>query len=131
MSMAQAFADMALGISTAMGGPYHDALAKWIGTPTTDDGGSITSPGTPVAKSCSVQVDAASEQMRTDADFQEKDMRLLILAATLEGDMDTGATVQVLEGPHEGEWDIRSAARDPFGIYWECRGRLLAVEAGS
>jgi hypothetical protein len=123
MSMAQALADIALGFSTVLGGPYQDAVAKWPGTPVTDDGGSIVTPGTPVAKSCSVQVDSASEAMRLQDGFREKDMRLLVLAATLDGDMDTDATVEVLAGPHEGSWSIESVNRDPAGVYWECRGR--------
>lgn len=124
MMLAGAFADIALSISSVLGGPYHDAIAHWPGEPTTDDGGSIVSPGTPVAKSCSVQVDGVTEAMRSTDDYQDKDMRLLILAATLDGDMDTDAQIEVLAGPHVGTWMVASVNRDPAGVYWECRGRV-------
>lgn len=131
MSIAQAFADVALGVAQAFGAGFHDALAKWPGTPTMDDGGSIATPGTPISLTCSVQVDAATEAMRADEGFQQTDMRLLVLAATLDGTLDTAATIQVLAGPHQGEWSVASVERDPVGVYFECRGRRLSVEAGS
>lgn len=123
MTIAQAFADIALGFSAAFGGIYHDALAKWPGTPVTDDGGSITTPGTPIEITCSVQVDVVTEAMRQAEGFTDKDMRLLVLAATLDGDMDTSATVEVLDGPHAGSWSIDMADLDTMGSHWVCRGR--------
>ena len=130
MSIAQAFADIALGISAATGSGFHDAKAKWTGTATYDAGGSITTPGTPISKDCSVQVDAATEAMRQAEGYTDRDMRLLVLAATLDGDLDTAATINVLAGPHAGEWMIASVDRDPCGVYWECRGRALNVADG-
>lgn len=115
-------ADIALGFSAALGVGYHDALAKWPGEAVYDDGGSIQTPGTPIAKTCSVQIDAATEAMRSEG-FTDGDMRLLVLAATLDGDMDTDARVEVLAGPHVGTWLVASVERDPAGIYWQCRGR--------
>ncbi len=132
MSIAQAFASIAQGFSAVGLGAFYDAKAKWPGTPTTDVGGSITAPGTPVEKSCSVQVDYVTESMRLADNFTEKDMRLLVLAATLDGDLDTGASIEVLAGPHAGLWSLASCDRDPCGVYWECRGRLVsAAAAGS
>lgn len=131
MTIAAAFADIALSISAATGAGFHDALVKTSGTHTYDTGGSIATPGTPTSRACSAQVDAATEDMRGDSDYREKDMRLLVLAATLTGDLDTDATVQLLDGPHQGEWMVRSVDRDPAGVYYECRGRRLGVEAGS
>ena len=128
MSVAEAFADIALGISAATGAGFHAAKAKWPGTPVMA-GGSIVTPGTPVSKDCSVQVDAATEAMRLAEGYQDRDMRLLVLAATLDGDLDTSATINVLAGPHAGEWMIASVDRDPCGVYWECRGRALNVAA--
>lgn len=125
MTIEQAFADIALGVSAAIGGGFHDALAKWPGTPTYDDGGSITAPGTPVQKACSVQVDAATERMRVAEGFVDTDMRLLVLAATIEGDLDTKATIEVLDGPHAGSWSLATCDRDPCGVYFECRGRRI------
>ncbi len=127
MSMAAAFADIALGFSAATGVGFHDAAAKWPGTPVMDEGGSITTPGTPVTKTCSAQVDAVTEAMRQAEGYTDQDVRILVLAATLDGVLDTDATIDVLEGPHAGEWMIASCDRDPAGIYFECRGRRLNV----
>lgn len=129
MTIAGAFADIALGFSAAIGGGFHDAKAKWPGTPIMS-GGSIVTPGTPVEKTCSVQVDAVTEAMRQAEGYTDKDMRLLVLSATLDGDLDTSATIEVLDGPHAGEWMIASCDRDPCGVYFECRGRLLNTGGG-
>lgn len=128
--MAAAFADIALAFSAAGLGAYHDALAKTKGTPTYS-GGSIVTPGTPTERTCSVQVDAVTEAMRQAEGYTDRDMRLLVLADTLEGSLDTDATIDVLEGPYAGtEWMLASVDRDPVGAYWECRGRLLNLGAG-
>lgn len=123
MSIPEAFAAVAQAFSAAGVGAFHDALAKWPGTPTMDDGGSIVAPGEPIELECSVQVDSVTEAMRAAAGFTEKDMRLLVLTATLEGDLDTGATIEALAGPHAGSWALASCDRDPCGVYFECRGR--------
>lgn len=124
MTIAAAFADIAAGFSAAGIGAFHDATATWPGTPTLDSGGSIATPGTPVEKACSVQVDAATEAMRADDGFVDGDVRLLVLADSLDGDMDTEATIEIEGGPFEGtSWMVASAVRDPCGVYWECRGR--------
>lgn len=123
MTIAQAFANIALGFSRAGLGAFYDAKAKWPGTPVMDTGGSIVTPGTPVEKDCSVQVDYVTEAMRSADGFTEKDMRLLVLASTLDGNLDTDARIEVLDGPHAGTWMLASCDRDPCGVYWECRGR--------
>lgn len=131
MSIAAAFADIALGISAAIGDGFHDARAKWPGMPTLDTGGSITAPGTPIVKACSVQVDAATEAMRSADGYQDKDVRILVLADTLDAELDGDARIEVLAGPHAGSYMIASVDRDPIGIYFECRGRVLSVEGAS
>lgn len=124
MTIAQAFADIALGVSAAIGGGYHPALAKWPGSADVDAGGSIVTPGDPLEVECSVQIDSATEGMRAADGFVDGDVRLLVLSATLQADLDTKATVEVLEGPYAGtSWMLQSVARDPCGIYFECRGR--------
>lgn len=125
MTIPQAIADIALGFSTVLGVGFHDAVATWPGEAVYDEGGSIVTPGTPMSKSCSVQVDAATENMRTAEGYTDKDMRLLVLAATLDARMDTAAQIEVLAGPHEGLWMISSVDLDAAGVYWECRGRKL------
>lgn len=123
MSIAGAFATIAQSFSAAGLAAFHPALAKWPGTPSYDAGGSIVTPGEPIDFDCSVQVDAVTEAMRQADGFTEKDMRLLVLAATLGVPPDTGATIEVLAGPHAGSWMLASCDLDPCGVYWECRGR--------
>lgn len=123
MSIAQAMADIALSMSAATGAGFHDALAKWPGTPVYDDGNSIVTPGTPIQKTCSAQVDGVTERMRLAEGFTEKDVRILVLVATLDGELDTSAKIEVLAGPHAGLWMIDMTDRDTAGVYWECRGR--------
>lgn len=131
MSIADAFADIALGFAAATGAGFHDAQAKWPGVPTRDTGGSITAPGTPIVKACSAQVDAATEAMRAEDGYQDKDVRILVLAATLDAELDTEARLEVLAGPHVGTYLLASVDRDPCGVYFECRGRVMVVEGVS
>jgi hypothetical protein len=128
VSVADAFTGIALGFSQAMGGPYHAGIVHWYGEPITDDNGSISVPGVPVEKPCSVQIDAVTEAMQGQDGYTDRDVRLIILAPTLDGTLDTDARVEVLAGlevPVDwvGFWSIQSVARDPLGIGWECRGR--------
>ena len=123
MSIATAFADIALGFSAAGLGAFHDALAKWPGEPEYDDGGSIVTPGVPVELECSAQIDQVTEAMRAEG-YVDGDMRLLVLAATLAGPLDTAARIEMVAGPYAGTtWMVASCGRDPCGVYFECRGR--------
>lgn len=128
MSMAQALADIALGFSTVLGGPYHDAVAKWTGTPVTDDGGSIVTPGEPVAKSCSVQVDSATEAMRLQDGFREKDIPIPRHLLTLlklaykrrSGDLgfvvhDKGRQIKDIGGAWDGDMAPDAYVQGSFG----------------
>lgn len=117
------FSKLATGFSQTYGGPFKDATATWPGTPVKDDGGSITTPGTPVSKACKAQVSAADERMRADPDFIEKDVVVYVLAGSLDGALDTDATVVVASGPHAGTYRVMSAQLDSAGIGWRCRGR--------
>lgn len=115
-----AFAGIAGAVSAAYGGPYHPAVATWPGTPVTDDGGSIVTPGTPVEQPCSAQVDAATEAMRRAEGFREKDVRLIVIGIE---QLDTDAVVTITAGPHAGAWSLQSCELDPVAIGWVCRGR--------
>lgn len=119
---ADAFRAIATGFSSLTGGPYHAATLRWPGTPTLDAGGSITAPGTPVEIDCQAQVDIATEAMRNDADFQARDVRLLILSDTAP---DEAASLEIAGGDHPGVYSIASVGRDPAGVGYECRGRLV------
>lgn len=125
MSMAEAFAGIANAFSRAGIGPYRDAEAIWPGVPVTDEGGSIVEPGVPIVYPCQVQVDSASEAMRAEAGFTEKDVALVILAASLPVSMDTEAEVEVLKGDHVGLYSVKSANLDSMATHWLCRGRRI------
>lgn len=117
----EAFAQVASAVGAAVGGPYHAGLLLSDGTPVKDAGGSITTPGTPTQTACTVQVDAVTEAMRADADFLERDVRLLILGPAA---LTTAPQVSVTAGPFAGAvYELRSVTRDPLGCGWECRAR--------
>lgn len=118
-----AFAQVAGAVSAAFGGPYHAAKLKWAGTPTKDDGGSITAAGTATEYDCQVQVDSVTEAMRAEAGYRERDVRLIVLAPNLGRAVDADATVQVLAGPHAGTWSIESETKDVLGFAYDGRGR--------
>lgn len=95
--------------------------------PVFDDGGSILEPGTPIAKACMCQVDAADEKMRAQEGYVDKDVALLVLVATLNAALDTDATVEVTVevtvGPNAGTYSVQSVSKDSMGTHWLCRGR--------
>ena len=121
----QLFAGIATGFSQQFGGPFVDAQAIFPGVPVTDDGGRIVTPATPITKACKAQVCVPTEDMRADAGFIQKDMRIVVLSATLDGALDTSADVVIAAGPHAGRWDLQSATLDTAGIGWVCRGRKV------
>lgn len=118
-----AFAQIAGAVSEAVGGPFHPAILHYPGEPVMDDGGSIVDPGTPSQVPCRAQVDAVTEDMRLDADFLARDVRLLILGPVM---LTTEPELEITEGPFAGQrYSIRAVSRDPLGLGWECRGRGL------
>ena len=119
----QLFASLATGFAAQFGAPFEDATATWPGTATLDAGGSITSAGTPVSLACKAQFDTVTEEMRTAPDFLKTDVRVIVLAATLAGTLDTAAKIVVASGANAGTWALLSAVRDSAGIGWECRAR--------
>jgi len=123
MMFADALASIAIGLSRAGLGAYYDAECRWPGVPVLDEGGSIDRPGVPIVYPCQVQVDVATEAMRAEQGYRDKDARLLVLCKTLAVALDTDATIVVLAGPHEGSWSLQTASLDACGAYWECRGR--------
>lgn len=123
--LAEAFAAIANGFSGIAGGPFVDGTLEWSGTPVTDDGGSIIAPGTPTKVACRVQVDVATEAMRADADFQQEDVRLLILSAGLATVPDEQAEVAIPAGDNAGRYALQTVGRDPAGVGFECRARLV------
>ena len=122
----QFFADLASGFAAQFGAPFQEVTATWPGTAEYDTGGSIVTPGTPIEKLCRAQFDAPTEAMRSDPGFVERDMRLLVLTATLDGTLDSEAKIVVASGEHAGTWSLESVQGDPAGIGWECRARKVA-----
>lgn len=118
--LADAFASIALGFSQAMGGPYHPGKVVRQGEPVRDDGGSIVTPAAVTRIDVSVQVDSATEAMRGESGFSDKDMRLLVLG---DVDLTTDDVIAVLAGEHAGRWSVQSCERDAAGIGWSVRGR--------
>jgi hypothetical protein len=123
LNLAQAFAERALVISQIYGGPYYDAILHAQGQPVYDVGGSIVTPGTSTSRPCQAQVDMATQDMRQAEGYTEADMRIMILTDTLAGSPTLDETIEILAGPHKGEWRIQSIMRDSMNIYWELRGR--------
>lgn len=122
MNLDAAFAQIAQAFSAAGVGPYVDGQVLTTTDAVMDGGGSIATPGTVTRRDCRVQIDSVAEAMRPES-WTDKDYRFLILAATLQGDLDTDATVEVLAGPNTGKWLVSSLQRDPAGIGWTGRGR--------
>jgi hypothetical protein len=121
MSLAGAFAGIAARFSDAIGSPYHAAIVHTASAPVLDDGGSIVTPGAPVERDCLCQVDVASERMRAQVGYADKDVALLVIGLT--GELDTSARIEVTAGPGAGLYTVQSAERDPGGVGWAARGR--------
>lgn len=122
--LADRFASIAGAVSARFGGPYHAARLIWPGTPVEDAGGSIITPGTPVIVDCQAQIDVCTEAMRLEAGYTDRDMRMLILAPGLSRPVDSDATLEVLAGPHTGQWSIAGASFDTMGFAFDGRGRV-------
>lgn len=124
MSLASAFAGIAAGVSSAVGGPYADALVLSRGQPEYDEGGDVVpNTGGPSQRGCKVQFTSCTEAMVQADGYTAKDMRLLILAGTLNGGVGTEDRIKVDTGHYAGVWLVQSVDRDSAGIGWELRGR--------
>ena len=112
---------IARGFSGMVAGGWWDAMHIVETAATYDSGGSIVAAGTASEVECLAQVDVATQAMRLDADFQETDVRLLVMGVTY---LNIGERVEMAAGPNNGTvYVLRSAVRDPAGVGWECRGR--------
>lgn len=114
------FADLARGVSAVCGGPFFTGTVTTQAEVEYDAGGDvIPGSGGVLHRSCDVQIDAADYAMRQSAGFVEGTMRCIILTATLEGGLDTDATVSVDAGPHANTmWQVSALERDPLGSHW-------------
>lgn len=118
-----AFAQIAIAVSTAVGGPYHAGKLIWQGAAVYDDGGSIIDPGMPVEFDCMAQIDVVTETMRQEAGYADKDCRLIVLAPDLGRKVDTDAVLTVTAGPHAGTYSIQGESLDTLGFAFDGRGR--------
>lgn len=75
-------------------------------------------------RDCRAAVDGATERMVGTEGYTDTDRAIYILASSLEGDVNTDAEIEVLEGPYAGTiFKVASPVdRDPAGAYWLCRG---------
>jgi hypothetical protein len=123
MGLAAAFGEIAMAFSAAMGGPFHDARTIEQVAPVYDDGGSIITPGGVAHRTCSVQIDAATQRLREAEGYVDTDVAFIVLAATLDGALNTEARIEVLAGPHTGVWMVSLIERDSVAAGWVGRGR--------
>ena len=120
MSLPQAFSNIALAVSDAMGGPFYSA--RVVTQAITQDEGGDTIKAEPTYRTCSVQVDLVSDDMRASGTV-EGEARFMVLSATLSGTLGTDEEIEVLSGPHTGVWQVSKLERDPAAIGWVGVGR--------
>lgn len=131
MDLPRAFAGMANMVTAAFGAPFHDGFIVTQTNPVYDDGGSIVTPGGVDKAPCRVQIDDATEYMRTNEGFADGEVVFVILAASigigsLTGQppaITTDAVVSIPSGPRAGTWQVATLGRDPAGIGWSGKGR--------
>lgn len=124
MSLATAFASIAGQVSAVAGVPFVDAIVMSLGQPEHDAGGDvIPNTGAPTRRPCRAQFTTCTEQMRRADGYTSKDMRILILAGTIDGEITTEDRINVASGKYAGIWQIQSAGSDSGGIGWDIRGR--------
>jgi hypothetical protein len=102
-------------------GEYHDATVR-SNTTTYVNGGDIRR--AQADRACKAMVDAATERMVGTEGYTATDRAIYILAATLEGDVNTDCEIVMDAGPHAGgRFKLASPIeRDPGAAYWLCRG---------
>lgn len=84
-------------------------------------------------RTCRAQVDRCTERMVQAEGYTDTDRGVLILAATLEGEVETGHEFIVHEGEYAGTlWRLASPIdRDPATAYWSARAvRVKAAANG-
>ncbi|HWK65395.1 MAG TPA: hypothetical protein VNS34_10665 [Rhizobiaceae bacterium] len=78
-----------------------------------------------------VQVDACTEAMRQQAGYTDKDVRLLVLQAAVDGPELTTDDIVMARDFRSGEmrrWKLFGITQDPARAYWEMRGIRDATE---
>lgn len=123
MMFVDRLAAIALSVSARVGAGFWPAVVITSAEPTMDAGGSIIAPGVVTQRDCFAQVDVVTQAMRSQEGYAEGDVRVLVLAGTLSGGLDTDARIRVTAGPHAGLYSVRSVTLDVAATHWDCRGR--------
>lgn len=114
------FAQLARGVSAICGGPFFTGTISTQQDVEYDAGGDvIPGSGGVLERSCDVQIDVADYRMRQAQGWVEGTMACIILAATLDGAIDTDATVSIDAGPYANTmWQVSGIGRDTLGTHW-------------
>lgn len=111
------------GIQSVMGSAFNFLyLPGTLTRVTLTDDGQGGGSSTPATQPCRVQIDACTEQMRQQAGYTAKDVRLLVLQAGVSGgDIDTNCKVTAKGATYQIAW----VTQDPGASYWECRATRI------
>ena len=109
---------IAAAFSAALSGLYLPATLHRPGEYATDGEGNVL-PAVGADVACRAQVDAASYAMRQSEGYSEGDVRIIVLAAGLDGPVTTDCQITV----SDTRWMIGSAEMDAASSHWICRGR--------
>jgi hypothetical protein len=124
LNLPSVFLGLANRVSAGFGAPFYDGLILGEATPgyTNDDG--IWVPGTDgTPRPCRVQLDDATEFMKTNEGFADGEVQFVILTASLDGGLDTSATVTIPAGPRAGTWLVSDISIDPANIGFVGKGK--------
>ena len=125
LNLPEAFLGLADMAATALGAPFFDGLILSETAPVFDAGGDIVTPGASSQRACRVQIDAATDFMRANLGYTDRDVVFIILAASFTGTLDTDAKIQIASGPRAGVWAVSEISRDPAGIGYSGKARLV------
>lgn len=128
MDLPAAFLSIANKVSAVMGAPFWDGVVLSQATPGTlgDDG--VFVPGSePDEHPCRVQIDGADEYMKAVEGFADKEVMMIILAASLDITLDTDAEIEITDtkapAMFRGKWLVSSLTLDPAGIGYGGKAR--------
>ena len=110
---------MAAIFGAAFGGVYLPATLHRKQDAVRDAGGSITSGGGTTDVACRAQRDAVTERMRLADGYTDRDVRILVLAASFSGTITTDDEITVAGV----RYAIGSVDMDPAGVAYDLRGQ--------
>ncbi|WP_375248306.1 hypothetical protein [Sphingomonas sp.] len=120
--LAAGFASIAARVSAAFGAPYYAGFVVVPGAGGGYDSDGMFQPGgAPTRIACKVQVNDATDFMRSNEGYTDGDVSLLVIDTTATVNTDT--TVEITGGPRAGAWMVASVTRDPAAIGWRVKAR--------